>query len=237
MTPEEWERCRDVRKMLAFLRGSASARKVRLFGCACCRRIWHLLGEPDRQAIEITERYLEGEVAEAEWLAAVRGADGPARSAADRRPARAGSTTARLAAERAAGDAYERLRQATGTRAVRRIAQALSLSLHEAEDPRDAYLSVEAGERSRQAAILRDILGSPLRPPPAVAPAVLAYNGGAARRLAESIHDGRRFDDLPVLADLLEEAGLTDAALLGHLRGPGPHALGCHALDLLLGKE
>jgi hypothetical protein len=55
--------------------------------------------------------------------------------------------------------------------------------------------------------------------------------------LAEVIYDGRRFEDLPVLADLLEEAGLTDAALLGHLRGPGPHALGCHALDAVLGKQ
>jgi hypothetical protein len=39
------------------------------------------------------------------------------------------------------------------------------------------------------------------------------------------------------LADALEEAGCTDANLLGHLRGPGPHALGCHALDAVLGKS
>jgi hypothetical protein len=70
-----------------------------------------------------------------------------------------------------------------------------------------------------------------------LAPAVLAHNGGAARRLAESIYSGRRFADLPVLADLLEEAGLTDAALLGHLRDPGPHVLGCFALDAVLGKS
>jgi hypothetical protein len=54
---------------------------------------------------------------------------------------------------------------------------------------------------------------------------------------AESVSAARRFEDLPVLADLLEEAGLTDAALLGHLRGPGPHALGCWALDAVLGKS
>jgi hypothetical protein len=35
----------------------------------------------------------------------------------------------------------------------------------------------------------------------------------------------------------VEEAGLLDAELLGHLRGPGPHARGCHGIDLLLGKE
>jgi hypothetical protein len=32
-----------------------------------------------------------------------------------------------------------------------------------------------------------------------------------------------------------EEAA--DEGLLAHLRGPGPHVRGCHALDLLLGKE
>jgi hypothetical protein len=29
---------------------------------------------------------------------------------------------------------------------------------------------------------------------------------------------------LTVLADALEDAGCSDAELLGHLRGPGPHA-------------
>ena len=37
-------------------------------------------------------------------------------------------------------------------------------------------------------------------------------------------------------ADALEEAGVTDAGLLGHLRGPGPHVRGCHVLDLVLGR-
>jgi hypothetical protein len=37
--------------------------------------------------------------------------------------------------------------------------------------------------------------------------------------------------------DALEDAGVADAALLAHLRGPGPHVRGCFALDLLLGKR
>ena len=57
------------------------------------------------------------------------------------------------------------------------------------------------------------------------------------RRLAESVYEGRAFDRLPVLADALEEAGCADAQVLSHLRGPGPHACGCHVLDLILGKE
>jgi hypothetical protein len=39
-----------------------------------------------------------------------------------------------------------------------------------------------------------------------------------------------------VLADALEEAGCTDADLLGHLRGPGPHFRSCWALDLRRGS-
>lgn len=41
---------------------------------------------------------------------------------------------------------------------------------------------------------------------------------------------------LMVTADALEEAGCCDAALLGHLRGPGPHIRGCWAVDLLTGR-
>jgi hypothetical protein len=42
---------------------------------------------------------------------------------------------------------------------------------------------------------------------------------------------------LAVLADALEEAGVTDADLLDHLRGSGFHVRGCHVLDALLGKS
>jgi hypothetical protein len=40
-----------------------------------------------------------------------------------------------------------------------------------------------------------------------------------------------------LLAGALEDAGCTDAELLGHLRGPGLHVRGCWALDLVLGKN
>lgn len=50
--------------------------------------------------------------------------------------------------------------------------------------------------------------------------------------------DGTLFPDrLAVLADALEDAGCDNADVLRHLRSPGPHARGCWALDLTLGKE
>jgi hypothetical protein len=50
---------------------------------------------------------------------------------------------------------------------------------------------------------------------------------------ARDIYDRREFDELPLLADLVEERGCTDAELLGHLRDPGPHVRGCWAVDHL----
>jgi hypothetical protein len=86
------------------------------------------------------------------------------------------------------------------------------------------------------AALLRDLFANPFRPPPPVEPAWLAWNGGTAAKLARSIYDDRAFDRLPLLADALEDAGCTDAAILGHLRGRGPHVRGCWAVDLVLDK-
>jgi hypothetical protein len=57
---------------------------------------------------------------------------------------------------------------------------------------------------------------------------------GAVRKLALAICDERAFDRLPILADMLKDAGCGDADPLVHLRGPGPHHLGCYALDAVL---
>jgi hypothetical protein len=92
-------------------------------------------------------------------------------------------------------------------------------------------------EEEAQCAMARDIFGDPFRPTARVDRAVLAWHDGAAVRLAEAISSARRFEDLPVLADLLEEAGLTDVELLRHLRGAGPHVFGCHALDAVRFRE
>src|SRR5262245_59130036 len=47
--------------MLKFLRGRASDRKLRLFGCACCRRIRNLLTvERARAALEAAEDSVDG---------------------------------------------------------------------------------------------------------------------------------------------------------------------------------
>jgi hypothetical protein len=98
--------------------------------------------------------------------------------------------------------------------------------------------------RSNQCALLRDIFSNPFRPSPPLPPAVLAWNDGLVRRLAQAIYDVR---DMPagtldagrlgVLADALLDAGCEDDEVVRHLREPGPHVRGCWAVDVILGKS
>jgi hypothetical protein len=77
MTESEWLSYQDPREMLLFLwtSGKASARKLRLFGCACCRRIWRLLtDEPMREAVEVAEWYADGLVSKNEMAVAAAAA-------------------------------------------------------------------------------------------------------------------------------------------------------------------
>jgi hypothetical protein len=222
MTPEEGDRCGEPGAMLEFLYGRASDRRLHLFACACCRRIWPLLNhDRSRAAVDVAEAFADGRASEGELEAACAAA-----KAATTEAGRIGEAAARAAAAGAETAA-----------SLAAVAKARDTAAWAAEGELAARKAAWATESQQQARLLRCIVGSPFCPPPVLAPALLAWRDGAARRLAESIDAACRFEDLPVLADLLEEAGCADAALLGHLRGPGPHVLGCHALDAVLGKS
>jgi len=109
-----------------------------------------------------------------------------------------------------------------------------------ASDPfiaaRNTVLSIQSGGEGMTTApakLLRDIVGNPFRAmrfnPSWLTPAMLG--------LASSIYEERAFDRLPDLGVELEGRGCTDADMLGHCRGSGPHARGCWLIDLLLGKS
>jgi hypothetical protein len=85
------------------------------------------------------------------------------------------------------------------------------------------------------AALLRELFGNPFRPV-SVPPAWREWNGRTIPKLAAALYAERRFAEMPVLADALEEAGCTDQALLDHCRRAGEHVRGCWVVDLLAGK-
>ena len=67
----------------------------------------------------------------------------------------------------------------------------------------------------------------------AIDPCWLTANDGLVASLAAAIKEEKRFQDLPVLADALEEAGCTEANLLAHCRDPGAHRERCWVLELM----
>jgi hypothetical protein len=216
MTEQQWPRTEAPDAMLRFLGTRAGARKLRLFACACCRRIWHLLGKKTRGAAELAERFADRQ-ATAKELAACEASVKGSQYYAGAVQAACWSTArivycARVTAERA------------------RLAAA------RAAEPRQGR-SLDPGCRAEgvhQAALLRCLFGNPFRPV-TIEPAVLAWGEGTVVRVAQGIYAERAFERMPILADALEEAGCESAEVLAHCRQAGEHARGCWVLDAALG--
>ena len=214
MTDREWLECADPERMLEFLRGEVSARKLRLFAVACCRRIWAQLPQDrDRSAVETAERHADG-------LATVD----------DVRDCRISfSSISSWTAFQNAGQAAEDASRGA-IRTVRMAAWSPVLD----EEPQDfekaakLAFAAEKLERAAQATFLRDIFGN-LFYPIAFDQAWLTSTVVA---LAQSIYDEKAFDHLPILADALEDAGCISVDILNHCRQPGEHVRGCWAVDL-----
>jgi hypothetical protein len=94
-----------------------------------------------------------------------------------------------------------------------------------------------------QVALYHDIFGNPFRPVAPVPPAVLTWDGGTVRSLAEGIYQERlpegTLDNarLAILADALEDAGCEDQEMIQHCRTAGAHVRGCWVVDFLTAGE
>jgi hypothetical protein len=243
---------------LHFTRPEPRVHKFEHFACACCRRLWELLPDArSRTAIEVFENYAAGFASHKELRLAASAAAAAAQEADAPRPATASRLAAAQAraAEAVAGafDAHEgahlaanwareairawahgpgfqkgayvekkwqRKKRAKKARPPRQVAQ-----VHEGETEWQA-------ERQAQCDMLRDIVGNPFHSVTIDRAALRPKVVDLARTIARS----RAFQDLPRLADALEEAGCTEAPLLQHCRAPGLHVHGCWALALLLGN-
>jgi hypothetical protein len=211
MTEAEWLAEPHPTQQLWKLRGLLRSRQFRLFACACCRRIWDKLDEPGRRAVEVAERFADRRAT--------------ARELAEARPP-LGQMSVWSPPRCACGPTAQIIRCAQEAAGFALSGEWFGLA---------NWREVVVQARQAQNALLRDIAGNPFRRP-ALSPAWLHAQDGAAVKLAEAIYEERAFDRLPILADALEEAGCTDADILTHCRGGGEHVRGCWVVDLLRQK-
>jgi hypothetical protein len=210
---EEWFACRASGEMMIWLR-TASGRKLRLFACATCRQVWEKMSDGGRELVLAAERWADGEINRNE-LNAIRAHHEPllprsqfgVMSEADR--AALATATPR---KDALGDLIRDV--AVGAAGVydgdglRKAHDRHCLLFHDVFDV--LFLDVTVGASWRSAAALA---------------------------VATTIYRDRAFDQMPVLADALLDAGCDSEDVLSHCRNGLEHARGCWVLDLLLGKE
>lgn len=261
-----WRLGRRWRDRLLFWRGShaeeVSRRRLRLYLVACCRRIPHYSKfEHCRRAIDVVERFAEelaGPADLQDMAQAFPEMETWLMSPPDQHITQ---FAIKLLLDLAAWEELEMI-----TCQVPRETDCIALAVEwdairaqcEAEgqaaplddvaaDQRLEALFEEARvkERPNQASLLRDVFGPlPFRSLSPLPPDILTRNDGIVKRLATSIYEERQLPRgtldavrLAVLADALEEAGVSDPDLLGHCRRPGQlHVRGCWVLDRLLAK-
>jgi hypothetical protein len=247
--------------MLDFLDGRPSDSHLRLFACACCRRIWDLVESPlHRRAVEVAERFAYGSgreivwsptggpasrpllhpeegIQDSEWAAMLRELDAERAKMDERRYFFRYDHGA--PEDTAAWTLYARWDMpwfvANSAAWFRSAPFPYWRDCAEPKLSPEEESEWEAGRRVEGAAqcdLLRDIVGNPFRPV-VVLP---AWRTEAVLAIAHKAHSERDFGLLPILADALEDAGCTTGELLGHCRGATVHTLGCWVLDLVLGN-
>jgi hypothetical protein len=231
MTEAEWLASATPWRMLTFVGEGASARKLRLFTCACCRQVLNPFAPPFvERGVRAAEAFADREIT-SERLArvgeSVGAAVGPARDGDVQHGT--GYLSHLLDAVEAACWRDDELEAAQDA--------ALATARAAADVPwpvtTRAQPSEFASELAGQADLLRDIFGNPFRPselrPEWLTSTVVA--------LAQGIYADYAFDRMPILADALQDAGCDDDGILSHCREPREHARGCWGVDLLLGKK
>jgi hypothetical protein len=167
MTEEEWLACTDPKPMLESLWDTGRYRKLRLFACACCRRIWHLLADGrTRRAVEDTERFADRRLGSPKSRAVLS----EAHAAGCEWRGLAGLELAAVLTPHW----LERRDQLPG--AAEAVVRAVALAAREEDgqgaaaercsgaDTNEVYSVTAAQERAAQAALVRCLFGNPFRP-------------------------------------------------------------------------
>jgi hypothetical protein len=219
----EWLACDDPEAMLKFLGGKPTLRKLRLFACACCRRVWGSLTDPrSRQAIAVAERFADGLVDREEFVTA--------------------ALEARKVGEAATHATWtdrfwevgllwtNRTAFATAGVMAKKAAQAAAAQGQNVEAAADQAWKQERG---LQGELLRDLFGNPFR----AVDFAPSWRTPTTEAIGQQIYEEGDFTALPVLADALEDAGCAKEDVLAHCRSSRLHVRGCWVVDTLLAKE
>jgi hypothetical protein len=212
MTESEWLTCRDPERLWRFCRDTVSPRKARLFAVACCRHV----------AARLADERLWTALAVAECHADQGTKRGELRAAEKQVEAVLAGVT----------NVFDRMCVSAFQNVVARYL-AVPDVLRNTTVLNGVVVDLFFVEKGR---LLRDVVGNPFDPV-VLEPGWLAWGEGMISRLAQGIYEENAFERLPILADALEEAGCTEAAILEHCRDPGQHVRGCWVVDQLLGKE
>jgi hypothetical protein len=231
MTEQEWLQATDPQSMLTFCWEKASKRKQRLLAVGFCRHTWDLLSEWGRRAVEVAERFADGQATDQELR------------------------EARDIADTSSCEEDGLHQQAELERCLRRSPEDEEPFLRELDHYRDrlhaamlAHTSTfpdewlnrrelpSGGLWKNTAGLVRCLFGNPSRSL-TIDSAWLSWHNGLLVLMARQIYDSRDFRDMPVLADALEEAGCTNPDILDHCRSGGEHVRGCWVIDALLGKS
>jgi hypothetical protein len=247
VTEAKWLSCTDPEVMLRFMSDQGRGRKWRLYLCGGCRSIHHLFYLPESlAAVEVVERFADGKATEHELARSEWNAEIPAfgYELNDPRykysPSNKATVVPRLVEigalpESALSGSEWEIEQQVRERLIAAAELAEFAATSAPSDSEWGYRRLaEVGWPGRWLADC--VFGNPFRPS-VVDASWLSWEGSTVPRLAQGIYDERAFDRLPILGDALEEAGCTDADVLGHCRSEGPHTRGCWVVDLILGKE
>ena len=230
MEETEWLFSANPTEMFKVLAGHKDRRKLHLFAVACARTVQHhMLDARSINALEVMERLIEGQATDAERVAAIHEAWRASEEARD---------TKDLATAAACDAAYRAINISSYS-----VANSGMRAASRATGKRAAVATVRATAYGHQAMLIRDIFGNPFQTKNLRSiwihqcKRVLLWNSATVLAIAQSIYAEKCWDQLPILADAMEDAGCTVQPMLQHLRGPGPHARGCWVVDTIRGKD
>jgi len=229
MDESTWLSCTDPQVMLEFLRGNASDRKLRLFAVACSWRSGLVSKhEKETECLRVSEEWVDGNVSDDQLRDSYE--QGGMKHSSHNLLINAPEKIAYWAA---ATDAKVAAHLTVVTPEIQqRLDESGAMFSWDFDIP--VCRAAAEKEQHMQADSLREIFGSlPFR----VVTANPTWLTSTVVTLAQSIYDNRRFEDMPILADALEDAGCGNAEMLEHARSGGEHVRGCWLVDLLLQKE